>query len=397
MARILCTVPPLIGHLNPALAVAAALEARGHIVAWVVHGDRVGSHLPVAAQRYPLGAYDEAVAERYRALRGPESLRYFHEEYMVRMARDSFDALEAALLDFRPDLLLVDQHMVAGALAARKHGLPWVTLAATSAALMAAAPQFEDWLRQLLLHLQEDLLPSELHRARPDLSPHGVLVFSVRELAEAAGERAMQPCFYVGPAGSAARREIEFPWEWLNPNVPAVLATLGTVSRDSEPRFFEVLFDAAAALDIQVVAVAPEALAVKAPANVLVQPYVPQPELLQRMAGVVCHAGHNTVCEALAAGLPLALAPILGDQPYVARQVIAAGAGIPLRFGKVSVPVMRAALERLLSDAVLRTAAQRLAEALHAAPGAAGAADVIETVLAGDPTVAADAVPASGG
>ena len=171
-------------------------------------------------------------------------------------------------------------------------------------------------------------------------------------------------------------------WEWLDRRVPVILATLGTVSRDSEPRFFEVLFEAAAELAIQVVAVAPEALAAKAPPNVLVRAYVPQPELLRRVAGVVCHAGHNTVCEALAEGLPLALAPILGDQPYVARQVVGAGAGIALRFGKVSVPVMRAALERLLSDAELRKAAGRLAEALRAAPGAAGAADAVEAALA---------------
>src|SRR5690606_26317335 len=160
----------------------------------------------------------------------------------------------------------------------------------------------------------------------------------------------MMPCTYVGPGGGAARPEVEFPWDWLDPVLPVILATLGTVSRDSEPRFFEVLFDAVAGMELQLVAVAPETLAAKAPPNVLVRPYIPQPELLRRVAGVICHAGHNTVCETLARGLPLVVAPILGDQPYVARQVVGAGAGVSLRFGKVTVPVMRKAIERLLHD-----------------------------------------------
>jgi UDP:flavonoid glycosyltransferase YjiC (YdhE family) len=37
MARILITVPPLTGHLNPALAVAAVLQQQGHEIAWAVH------------------------------------------------------------------------------------------------------------------------------------------------------------------------------------------------------------------------------------------------------------------------------------------------------------------------------------------------------------------------
>jgi hypothetical protein len=47
---------------------------------------------------------------------------------------------------------------------------------------------------------------------------------------------------------------------------------------------------------------------------------------------VVCHAGHNTVCEALACAVPLVLAPVRDDQPLIAEQVAVAGAGLRLRF-----------------------------------------------------------------
>jgi UDP:flavonoid glycosyltransferase YjiC (YdhE family) len=48
------------------------------------------------------------------------------------------------------------------------------------------------------------------------------------------------------------------------------------------------------------------------------------------MSAVVCHGGHNTVCEAFAHGVPLVVTPIRDDQPIIARQVADAGAGIQL-------------------------------------------------------------------
>ena len=56
--------------------------------------------------------------------------------------------------------------------------------------------------------------------------------------------------------------------------------------------------------------VAPDGMLDITAPNVLVRPSVPQLELLPHLDAVVCHAGHNTVCEALAHGVPLVVAPI---------------------------------------------------------------------------------------
>ncbi|MFX9840639.1 hypothetical protein ABTP51_18855, partial [Acinetobacter baumannii] len=93
---------------------------------------------------------------------------------------------------------------------------------------------------------------------------------------------------------------VDFPWAWLRPGTAKLLVTLGTVSRDRDTRFFEVIMAALADLpEVQAVMVAPQSLAALAPANVLVRDYVPQLQLLDHVDGVICHAGHNTVCEAL--------------------------------------------------------------------------------------------------
>jgi MGT family glycosyltransferase len=173
-----------------------------------------------------------------------------------------------------------------------------------------------------------------------------------------------------------------------------MLISLGTVSRDRGVRFYEVMMEALDTLylsdsylsrrSLQVVMVAPEELRDRAPANFIVRPRVPQIELLAHMDAVLCHAGHNTVCEALSFGLPLIVAPIRDDQPIVARQVIDAGAGLFMRYGKVTVATARAAVEKLLREPSYRNGALRLKDSFQPLGGASEAASILERFLRGE-------------
>ncbi len=117
-----------------------------------------------------------------------------------------------------------------------------------------------------------------------------------------------------------------------------------------------------------------------ASANVIVRAFVPQLALLSHVDAVVCHGGHNTTCEALAHGLPLVIAPIKDDQPIVADQVVAAGAGVRVKFGRVQAAELRAAVERILAEPTFRTAAERVRASFAAAGGAAAAAAHLEAL-----------------
>ena len=381
MARILFTVPPLTGHLNPALAVADALQRQGHVVAWAVHAAALADKLPATAILYPL---DDQAAFALGGLspqvRGLESVRLFFEDYALPMARAAWPHLQQAVHDFQPDVLVVDHQMLAGALVARQSGRPWVSLVSTSASILRMSETLDAWVAAQMAALQQDLLPAPLRVERPDFSPHAVLVFSVRELLAANAVMWPAPYHFVGPVRGSGRRHIDFPWTWLRPGRPLVLVSLGTVSRDRDTRFFSVMMQAARDLPLQMVLVAPESLQAEAPDNVLVRAYVPQIDLLTRAAAVICHAGHNTVCEALAAGLPLGLAPIRDDQPVIARQVIDAGAGLFIKQGKVSPAMARQALLRLLEDAALRQRAQALGDILRAQGGEEEAARQIVAI-----------------
>jgi MGT family glycosyltransferase len=129
---------------------------------------------------------------------------------------------------------------------------------------------------------------------------------------------------------------------------------------------------------LQVILVAPHALIESPPDHVLVHDFVPQLDLLPILDAVVCHAGHNTVCETLAHGLPLVVAPIRDDQPVIARQVADAGAGIRVHFGRVGPTELRNAVTTLLDDPSYRAAARRVQTSFATAGGAIAAADHLE-------------------
>jgi len=385
MSRILITVPPLTGHLNPALAVAEALAARGHTLAWAVHARQIGNALPAGARVYPLDAQDAAQDGTLPPARGLESVRLFFEDYTFPMARAALAPLEEAVRAFRPDVMVVDHQQPAGALVARKLGLPWVSLVTTTASIQKGSPAIDAWVAEGFAELQRAYLPPELIVERPDFSPYQMIVFSIRALT--GSERALvdAPYYFVGPALAEFRRWIEFPWGWLDHEQRLLLVTLGTISRDRDTRFFEVMMQALDGMPgVQAVMVAPTSLAARAPANVLVRDMVPQLKLLEVAAGVICHAGHNTVCESLTRGLPMIVAPVRDDQPIIARQVIDAGAGLFMRYGKVTPATARATIEKMLSTPALADNAKMLGKALRAAPGAAGAAAEIASLAASD-------------
>jgi UDP:flavonoid glycosyltransferase YjiC (YdhE family) len=107
---------------------------------------------------------------------------------------------------------------------------------------------------------------------------------------------------------------------------------------------------------------------------------VPQLALLKggHFHAVVSHGGHNTVCESLAHGVPLVVTPIRDDQPVIAEQVVRAGAGLRLKFGRLSPAALRDAIGRVLEEAPFAEAAARVQASFAAAGGAPKAASLLE-------------------
>ncbi|MER6787482.1 glycosyltransferase [Streptomyces sp. NPDC000658] len=377
MSRFLFVVPPLTGHINPVVGVAAELAARGHGVAWACPDPALVTRLAGPAAGPVLACAGAPQGERPAELRGPEALKFLWEWYLLPLAEAMAPGVRAAVEAFRPDVVVADQQAFAGALVAERLGLPWATSATTSAEFtdpLAGLPKVAEWLRRRLAALRESI-GDPAATADPRFSPHLVLAFSTPELA---GDAHDGVC-WVGPSITSRPAAAGFPWEWLDPGRGTVLVTLGTANADVGGRFLDVCRTALRERADRVQAVIVDPGGTLPPhgedKDVLIVPSVPQLALLERgVEALVCHAGHNSVCEALWHGTPLVVAPIRDDQPVVAGQVVAAGAGVRVRFGRVAARQLGAAVDAVLGDPAHRAAADRIGTAFRAAGGAPAAA-----------------------
>jgi MGT family glycosyltransferase len=386
VARFLFVVPPLTGHINPTISVARALAERGHAVAWTGFAEPAASLLPPDAQLIPMPRampqeVVDAVFAKFDGLRGASALHALWEDFLVPLARAMVPGVEAALEHFRADVIVADQQALAGALVAQRRGLRWATSATTSGEFadpFAGLPRVREWVEGHLRDLQQELGVPPERRGDPRFSEHLVLLYSSQ--AFVAPDRTFPPHYaLVGPCTHARPQTTPFAWDALRPG-PRVFVSLGTVNAQRGARFFAAVVEAFAAGDVQIVLVAPPSLVGPAPEHVLVCERVPQLALLEHVDAVVCHGGHNTVCEALARGLPLVVAPIRDDQPIVADQVVRAGAGLRLHFGRARPGDLRAAVDRILGEPSFRAAARRIGASFAAAGGALRSAELLEAL-----------------
>jgi UDP:flavonoid glycosyltransferase YjiC (YdhE family) len=377
VSRFLIVVPPFTGHINPIAGVAEELRARGHQVAWV--GDENALARSLSAGWEVHGCVPAPLRPRPPDLRGYAALKHLWEQVLVPLAEWMAPTVSAAVRRSRPDVVIADQQALAGALIAERAGIPWVTSATTSSELvdpLSAMPRVRDWLTGLLTSLRRRCGDPA---AEGDLrfSPHRVIAFTTEALAGTVSG----PVTWVGPILRSSIVDGGFPWDRLDPARATVLVTMGTANSGVTADFLREC--AAAVRDrprIQGVVADPADSLWDHAGGLLRAAWLPQQALMSHAAAVICHAGHNTVCEALAHGVPLVLAPIRDDQPIVAEQVAMAGAGVRLRFGHARADHVGRALDRVLTEPSFTASARRIADSFAAAGGASAAADALAEV-----------------
>jgi UDP:flavonoid glycosyltransferase YjiC (YdhE family) len=377
VTRFLVVVPPFSGHVNPVAGVAAELRERGHEVAWVGDEAVLSRALPGAWPVYGCGP--APLAPRPPELRGFAELKYLWERVLVPLAEWMEPAVRRAVDGFKPDVVLTDQQALAGALVAQRAGIRWATSATTSSELvdpLAAVPEVQLWCSDLLARLQHRF--GDPAQGDPRFSPHLVIAFTTAALV---GDPVV-PALFVGPVQQRPVGGDGFPWDRLDPSRPTVLVTMGTANTDATSAFLHrCAAELGARPDVQGVFADPGDSLHGVDGDFLRLPWLPQQALLPRVAAVVCHGGHNTVCEALAHAVPLVVAPIRDDQPVIAEQITVAGAGLRLRFTHARAEHIGRALDRVLTEPSFAVAAARIRDSFAAAGGAQAAADALEKLL----------------
>ena len=361
MSSILVVTWDAGGNVAPALGIAAELHARGHRV-------RVMGHAALA----PSVESRSLRFQGYRHSRGWSpgervSNRRAELDYLAMCTdrgtgRDVLASVRAEPVD----LAVVDCMLLGALSAASRSGLPHVALVHTLYAYMRESfgRGFVDALAALKLMRPRrlwDRAGRALVTTAPSLEPLPALPPNAR---------------LVGPV--------------IPPCVPStlpgpVLVSLSSLYYPGQVQTLQSIMDGVADLPVPVILTTGKSVRpdeIRAPSNVEIHGYLPHAGVMPRVSLVVGHGGHSTATQALAHDLPMVVLPMFdrSDQALVGRAIARAGAGEVLH--RTAAPAeIRAAIVRMLADGPHRAAAARLGAEIRSTPGAAGAADEIESLL----------------
>jgi MGT family glycosyltransferase len=371
------------GNVPPAVGLARALAARGHRVeVWGYEAQRAaieGRGLAFAALARS-GAFDvrDPPAEgRVAAL-----MRY------VAACPEHLDDVPELVARRAPDALVVDC-MMSGAIAARTRvSATMIVLVHSAVAGLIpppASPVGTVWLPAAnAVRASAGLAPlARLEQAWAELPS---LVTTIPELdpAAAAGGALAR---YVGPiAEPVSGPAWDSPWDAADDR-PLVLVSFSTTGFWDQAGRARNTLAALAEEPVRVLVMGVDRAALgPLPANAVARDFVPHALVTPLAAVTVSHCGHGTVAASLAAGVPVVGLPNLAaDQPFLARRLAELGAGIALD-GDAAPDRIRAAVRAAITEPAYRATARRLAAAIAASPGAAGAASEIERLLAAQGT-----------
>ena len=360
--------------------VARAAEAAGHDVAFACQAAMMDT---VEEARFT--AFDTGGASLLAAgVRQPLLLRDAEEEDRAariakRVARDRerADAALALCHEWQPGILVCDEVDFGVIVAAERLGLPYASV--QSGASGSVVPSG-------VVAKQVNELRSE-HGLPPDPSLEMLrryLVFvpfppSLRdpELPLAATAHALRHVSSDLPLEESA-----LPWLAALSGRETVYVTLGTIFNQESGDLFERIVDGVRDLPVSVVATVgraldPEVLG-RQPANVHVERYIPQAQLLPRCSLVVSHGGSGSVVGTLAHGLPMVVIPIGADQPRNAQRCEALHVARVLDVLEATPDRVREAASAVLADPTYRLSAERIRDEIAVLPGPDHAVTLLE-------------------
>jgi zeaxanthin glucosyltransferase len=198
--------------------------------------------------------------------------------------------------------------------------------------------------------------------------------------------RKLPACFhFTGPfARRSDRPPTPFPWEQLS-GKPLIYVCFGT-TQNRNLHLYDAVVKMTGNLDAQVVLSLGGAttieLAADLPRNLLVVPFAPQLDILEKAALMITHAGMNSTLECLAAGVPMVAVPVAHDQHGVAARIEWTGTGVRVPAAECEPARLRDAVETVLANASFRESARRFQRIIAEANGLSRAADIIELVAA---------------
>ncbi|OXM49867.1 glycosyltransferase [Amycolatopsis alba] len=363
------------GHLYPLLPLAVAARDAGHDVLFATGDDMrpvvekagLASESAGFGMREAFAAFFGPDASPPRASNGaPEEFYPVIGQVFGNVLPRRFLADLTPLLErHRPDLVVYESGNAGGAIAARLAGVP-----AIGHGFGRVSPG------EVI-----DVINGRLAEFATEVGFEGAALHSYGDpVVDICPESVQSPDFLAGanriplrPVGWAEPGDLPPGVVGRDKSRPLIYLTLGTAFGDED--VLKRAIGGLARIDADVIVAAgptvdPAQLG-NVPANVRVEAWVPQAELLPHVDLVVHHGGSGTTLGAFGAGLPQLVLPQGADQFTNAEAVVAAGVGAQLIGGAIVEDAIHEQARTLLADEGVLGAARKLGDEVAAMPSPA--------------------------
>jgi hypothetical protein len=356
----------MAGHFGPLVPFVEAGVARGDAVLVVVPEAAAERARTTGAQVVPGGSPDPDELARlwrdFRAAPPREASVIANREVFGRLNTAAMlPAVERAVAQHRPDVVVHEPTEYAGPIAAMRAGIRHAQVAISLAEVEGGS----------------------LTVAAPALARYGPVVDALRAAPyltrfPAPIDPSPYPDTrrYQDPAAAAQ----PLPDWWNGSTDPLVYVTFGTVAGTVGTGAYRAATEALADEPLRVLMSTGQDLDLgPMPRNVHVCRWIAQADALAEASAVVCHGGSGTALGALAAGVPMVVHAMFADQLHNARALHGLGVAVVVdpagataaqrsTYDPAAAPALRAAVWRCLHDAHPREAARRIARELARRP-----------------------------
>jgi UDP:flavonoid glycosyltransferase YjiC (YdhE family) len=369
--RLLFTFAGGSGHVDPLVPIAEALRRAGHEVAFVGRRSAAGSveanGFPVLGEPADEGADPGEIAP-LRPLDVEREYRVLRAYYAGRSARERAPRVLDACAEWRPDLIVCDEVDFGSMIAAERLGLPHATVLVTASGFVRP----EVVVDALNAIRAEHGLPPDANFAMP--SRHLVISPIPPSFRD--------PAFPLPPSAISIRPGPIDPVRPRSPSLPSVYFTLGTVFNLESGDLFDRVLAGLRELPIQLIVTVGREIDPgrfgPQPANVRIERFLPQDQVLPMCDVAVNHGGSGSVLGALAHGVPMVVLPIGADQALNAGRCEALGVGIALDAVDATPESVAVAVSTLLGEPSYRVAAARIRDEFAALPGPEAVVPLLE-------------------
>jgi UDP:flavonoid glycosyltransferase YjiC (YdhE family) len=418
MTSIIVCSGPHDGHVSPMLGVARRLIARGHRVRFLTGPGYQDAVEAIGAEFVPLGAGAEHAPQASSA-KGIAAVREGVRLLVIDPARGQFEALQAAIDAEPTDLVLAEVTFVgAGTLSGLPPenrppviacGIMPLTLSSADCAPfgLGLAPgrgpaarlrnRTLNWLVEKVLLRDSNRQVDAIMRELTGVGLDGLFVldwprradliaqFTVPEF-EYPRTDAPENLRFFGPTARHVPTSQPKPEWWgdLDGSRPVVYVTQGTVSNTDFTALVVPTLEALGQEDVTVVVSTgrrPLSDLPPLPANARAAEFLPDAELLPKVAVYVTNGGYGGLHYAMENGVPIVVAGDTEDKPEGAARVAWAGAGINLGTGRPKPPAIREAVQKVLNDGRYEAGSRRIGAAIAASPGVDGLIDELEQLV----------------